>query len=287
MENEYEFVDDYVIGYTKRNFQFYIDKEDYELVKQYYWKKGTGGMVSILPNGKYLLQHQLIMGEGIWCHNNGNIYDNRKYNISSAKGYKNQGKTILNGYIAIYMPEHPKAYKNGCVYEHILIAEQMLNRPLKMEECVHHKDLNKRNNDPNNLMVFATNSDHIAFHGGAEVVKLPDGTYKCQKIDELISNSSKKIFIKRDPIKHHPEKVLCPICNKNYKTFKAIMCLECINKAKGSRIPSKEELEQQIYTDSFLKIARHYNVSDNTIRKWCAKRGLPFRQKDIKVFIGE
>lgn len=30
----------------------------------------------------------------------------------------------LNGYINIYMPNHPLATTNGMVYEHVLIAEQ-------------------------------------------------------------------------------------------------------------------------------------------------------------------
>ena len=45
--------------------------------------------------------------------------------------------------------------------------------------------------------------------------------------------------------------------------------------------PSKEELEILIKTKSFSEIGRNYNVSDNSIRKWCKMYNLPFRKKDL------
>lgn len=38
---------------------------------------------------------------------------------------------LVNGYPASYFPTHPRAYKNGVVYDHILIAELKLGRSLK------------------------------------------------------------------------------------------------------------------------------------------------------------
>jgi uncharacterized protein YjcR len=45
---------------------------------------------------------------------------------------------------------------------------------------------------------------------------------------------------------------------------------------------SREELKKLIRTTPFTKIADIYNVSDNAIRKWCDKYGLPKKVKDIK-----
>lgn len=46
---------------------------------------------------------------------------------------------------------------------------------------VHHKDRNTRNNHPSNLMVFATQGDHIRYHrwsrDGVEVEPLWDGSW--------------------------------------------------------------------------------------------------------------
>lgn len=54
--------------------------------------------------------------------------------------------------------------KTGGRHDHRRIAEKMLGRPLKKGEIVHHEDENKRNNDPSNLRVFASQADHARYH---------------------------------------------------------------------------------------------------------------------------
>lgn len=58
-----------------------------------------------------------------------------------------------------------KAYrKTYGRHTHRVIAEEKIGRPLKKGEVVHHKDENILNNDPDNLEVFASQSEHAKHH---------------------------------------------------------------------------------------------------------------------------
>lgn len=292
LKNRYEVKEDYVVGYTaRRQNEFYFDLDDFSKIQQYYWTMDSDGNVLCRDEIPQLSMHKLIMGDGIYVHKNDNKSDNRKENLVSVRGYHNDGKVYINGYIAIYMPEHKRSFDNGCVYEHVLVAEQILNRELKPKEVVHHKDKNRTNNSPDNLMVFQTDEDHVAYHGGAELVKDTDGTYYC------IKSFLKFTYYYRDrtrrdidnnvidvgsiDVKTIKYKDLCPICETNYKYIKSKMCVECRQKEKEKNIPPKEELEQLIYDMPFTQIGKMYGVTDNSVRKWCKKYNLPFRKKDI------
>lgn len=247
LKNEYEFKDNYVIGRTarKRN-EFYFDIEDFDKVKQYYWVLDSSKNVICKNENPQLSMHKLIMGDGIYLHLNNKNNDNRKENLIPARGGHNNGKIYLNGYIAVYMPEHERAFDNGCVYEHVLVAEEILGRKLKPEECVHHKDKDRTNNSPDNLMIFQTNEDHIAYHGGAEVIQDDDGTYYCIKQflkftyyyrDRTRRDIDNNIIdIGSIDVKAIKTKDVCPYCETNFKGLNARMCIECYKQLrKGNK----------------------------------------------------
>lgn len=66
---------------------------------------------------------------------------------------------------------YPKFYGR---HEHRVVAEKKLGRKLRDGEVVHHIDGNKRNNDPDNLMVFSSQAEHASYH-----LKLKRGDATC------------------------------------------------------------------------------------------------------------
>jgi hypothetical protein len=62
------------------------------------------------------------------------------------------------------MPSHPRADFYGYVFEHIIILEAKLGRPLAPGEVSHHIDGNKLNNHPENLDAFPSQKQHQNHH---------------------------------------------------------------------------------------------------------------------------
>lgn len=58
-----------------------------------------------------------------------------------------------NGYVLVWVPEHPKSFKGGWYYEHRLFMERELGRILKRWETVHHINEDKTFNAYENLFV--------------------------------------------------------------------------------------------------------------------------------------
>lgn len=167
----------------------------------------------------------------------------------------NVGDKMINGYEYTYLPNHPRAMPNGCVYNHIIAAEKMLGRPLKPDEVVHHKDSNRNNNSKDNLIVFRTKSDHTRFHRTGVMFQMSNNTY----ISPVLVS----------------KKYICPKCGA-IKYKKSKLCTECrlIEEQLKDR-PTKEELIKLLSDgNSREKIGRMYNVTGNAVKKWQIKFGL-------------
>lgn len=82
---------EYYIGFTNNtNKEFYIDADDYDKIKDYYWYEhinsltGYSSLETVDPkNNKHIKMHYLIFGK--YCdHTDRNPLNNRKYNLRNA-----------------------------------------------------------------------------------------------------------------------------------------------------------------------------------------------------------
>jgi hypothetical protein len=75
------------------------------------------------------------------------------------------GRTITaHGYVLLKRPAHPAADVRGYVYEHRLVAEASLGRPLRKGEQVHHRNEIRSDNRPENLEVVSGLPEHRVRH---------------------------------------------------------------------------------------------------------------------------
>lgn len=148
------------------------------------------------------------------------------------------------GYKYVYAPHHPHTNTKGYFYEHILVAEEMVGHLLDHGEVVHHIDGNRKNNNPSNLMIFASNADHIAFHGGREIYE-KDGLWYAKEKEVLPPKPRKYPFVSDEEIQQMIEDLVK-------------------------------------YGGNFSKVSKKYNVTDNALRKRLRLRGLPSHSKDYK-----
>ena len=129
--NKYEEQDNYYIGYTRNdNYEFYIDKEYYDLIWNYCWHKHQDGYLRTCIGQKenggniYKLMHVMIMeAEGYDLSNNvevdhinGKPNDNRVENLRVITHEENMKNVKLpsnntSGYKGVYYSERERKWK--------------------------------------------------------------------------------------------------------------------------------------------------------------------------------
>ena len=94
-------------------------------------------------------------------------------------------------------------------------------------------------------------------------------------------NPNRKIFAK---------KYYCKDCGKEITKY-STRCIECNAKFQTISLDempvTREELKNLIRTMPMTKIGEQFGVSDNAIRKWCDKFGLPRKSTEIKKISNE
>lgn len=178
-------------------------------------------------------------------------------------GSKGENKKQLSKYIKRYLFEKNNNRCEICGWGEI----NPFTNTLPLE--IHHKDGDCTNNQESNLQLLCPNCHSLtqSYRGANSKGQGRDTGYD--------SRSKHQNF--------------CVDCGIEI-TVGATRCRSCANKFQhiNDEIPiSREELKYLIRTKPFTQIGRQFNKSDNAVRRWCDKYGLPRLAKEIKKYSDE
>lgn len=177
-----------------------------------------------------------------------------------------------------------KNHKRKVCGVHTVMAMKYLNY---FEGCiVHHLDGNTTNNLLSNLEV-QSRSQHSHYHAGHKEINTNEWSDEIAgQMGNMIKTRAEQ---KRKYRKAHPPTsiIACPRCgkaiNKNGR-----MCRECYEELISvTNHITRDELKSAIRTMPFTRIGEMFDVTDNAIRKWCRRYGLPTHSREIKRYTEE
>ena len=173
---------------------------------------------------------------------------------------KNRKRIVTTlGYVMYWKPEHSKADKQGSFrgycYEHILVAERTLGRPLEPDEEVHHLDFFRANNTPRNLLVLR-DSEHSKLHAWLRE------TYGDPVVKQLTySDNKNKRFLKACS--------RCAYCKWPMARKRGTCSLKCFEKLKAKKDEHFRELLEKLINRNlpWTQIGKRLSMTDNGARK--------------------
>lgn len=134
------------------------------------------------------------------------------------------------------------------------------------------------------------------------ILDLKETTLSFREISEKYHLDLSMIYYLNRGDYHTQENETYPLRQVQDMSKKKYYCIDCGKEiSKGStrcsacdhknqqvcERPSRDILKDMIRAESFVQIGKMYNVTDNTIRKWCKSYNLPSRKKDITPLSNE
>ena len=119
----------------------------------------------------------------------------------------------------------------------------------------------------------------------------------------FLEDQAKKLLKAKEQLNTKTQ-YFCSNCGKQITKYsKSGLCVNCSNKARRKTVssedfnknnnknikiednrPNREELKNLIRIKPFTQIGSDYGVTDNAVRKWCDKFGLPRTKKQINIY---
>ena len=164
--------------------------------------------------------------------------------------YNHKKQIMRHGYISVPIIDDDEKVAQFDKYEleHRVIAAEMIGRPLKAGEDVHHLDENKLNNSPDNLIVIS-GPMHAKLHSWLE----------------------KNVVTAKPDYQERKDRgcVRCATCSKPIDHEMIYCSTECHHHGlRRAERPSKEELHSMLWEKPATHIAKEFGVSDVAINKW-------------------
>lgn len=152
---------------------------------------------------------------------------------------------------------------------------EWLRQPIKLE--LHHINGDSNDNRLNNLQILCPNCHSMTDNYRSKNVKTKKSDPSIEWLDNLVNAESVKLLPKKKEVKQIEIKQ-CLTCNGEYTGKSKKYCsIECYYEGKriNNTIPKVPELLEIFEKHkTFTSVGRHYNVSDNAVRKWCRNYGI-------------
>ena len=168
-----------------------------------------------------------------------------------------------------------------------------LDKPIKLE--LHHINGDNTDNRIENISLLCPNchsyTDTYRSKNKIRYDKKEASYKELSEEEDLLRKEKKKISRRKFPSKIEKPKIevqkrFCLKCGKELSNKQINFCsYECSKTFYSKKPPLNELMEMLItYQCNFTKIGKHYNVSDNSIKKWCISYNIPYKdiRKDLK-----